>query len=612
MSINPNEFIPKFPQLSPDDVRMHAEHFQRLDADNDGFLTASEVYNLFKEAQVPISEAECKQTVNEVDSNNDQKIDFGEFLTIFVKEKESGRATKLSEGLRRHASHIKVAGARGERTFAQEEVTGYVNYINSLLSSDPDLAHIMPIDPQTDALFGACHDGILLCKLCNIARPEAVDERVITKKAKLNAFNLLENCTLAITSAKSIGMQVINIGPNDIRDGTPHLILGLTWQLIKESLVKDIHLKSHPELFRLLKEGETLEQLLKLSPEEILLRWLNYHLKNAGSSRVATNFTKDLSDSEILTIVMNKIAPESCTTKPLSESDLMQRAELMLQESDKIGCRKFVTPTQIVNGHPRLNLAFVANLFNTRPGLEALSEAELAQLDEALFAAAGTRLERQFCLWMNSYGVDPFVHNLYDGIQDGLVLLQMLDKIEPGCVDWTKVNKTRMNKFKAVQNNDLAVKISKETLGCSVPGTSGNDIYDGNKKLVVGLLWQIMRYDYLKTFKKLGGGSKIKDDQIVKWANEKTTGAGVTIKNFKDTIISNSVPILKLISVIKPDTVDWSIVDQSDDEALKIRNAKYVLSMVRKFGAAVYALPEDIVEVVPEMVMTVYASLMAL
>ena len=139
-----------------------------------------------------------------------------------------------------------------------------------------------------------------------------------------------------------------------------------------------------------------------------------------------------------------------------------------------------------------------------------------------------------------------------------------------------------------------------------------NDIYDGNKKLVVGLLWQIMRYDYLKTFKKLGGGSKIKDDQIVKWANEKTTGAGVTIKNFKDTIISNSVPILKLISVIKPDTVDWSIVDQSDDEALKIRNAKYVLSMVRKFGAAVYALPEDIVEVVPEMVMTVYASLMAL
>ncbi|OHT05466.1 fimbrin [Tritrichomonas foetus] len=611
MSLNPNEYIPKFPQLTPDDIRMHAEHFKALDKDNSGQLTSNEVYNLFKEAQIAITESECKSLINEVDTDNDGKINFGEFLTLFVKELESGKATKLSEGLRRHASHVKVSGARGERTYPQEEVTGFVNYINSMLEGDPDLAHIMPIDPSGDAFFGACHDGILLCKLCNIARPDTVDERVITKKAKLNAFNLLENCTLAINSARSIGMQVINIGPPDIRDGTCHLILGLTWQLIRESLIKDIQLASHPELFRLLKEGETLEQLLKLSPEEILLRWLNYHLNRAGSSRTATNFMKDLSDSEILTVVMKQIAPECCTLNPMNESDLTQRAELMLQESDKIGCRKFVTPVQIVKGHPKLNLAFVANLFNTRPGLEALSEAELAQLDEALFAAAGTRLERQFCLWMNSYGVDPFVQNLYDGIQDGLVLLQMLDKIEPGCVDWSKVNKTRMNKFKAVQNNDLAVQIAHDRLGCVVVGTSGNDIYDGNKKLTAGLLWQIMRYDYLKTFKKLGGGAKIKDDQIVAWANGKTSGK-VSIKNFKDPIISNSVPILNVIDVCKPQTVDWSIVDQSEDEALKLRNAKYVLSMVRKFGAAVYALPEDIVEVVPEMVMTVYASLMAL
>ena len=60
------------------------------------------------------------------------------------------------------------------------------------------------------------------------------------------------------------------------------------------------------------------------------------------------------------------------------------------------------------------------------------------------------------------------------------------------------------------------------------------------------------------------------------------------------------------------ETVDWSIVDRSEDEKMLIRNAKYTLSIIRKFGAAVYALPEDIVEHVPEMVMTVYASLMAM
>lgn len=40
-------------------------------------------------------------------------------------------------------------------------------------------------------------------------------------------------------------------------------------------------------------------------------------------------------------------------------------------------------------------------------------------------------------------------------------------------------------------------------------------------------------------------------------------------------------------------------------------NAKYAVSMARKIGARVYALPEDIVEVNPKMVLTVFACLMA-
>lgn len=42
-----------------------------------------------------------------------------------------------------------------------------------------------------------------------------------------------------------------------------------------------------------------------------------------------------------------------------------------------------------------------------------------------------------------------------------------------------------------------------------------------------------------------------------------------------------------------------------------LANAKYALSMARRIGARVYALPEDIVEVKPKMVMTVFACLMS-
>lgn len=42
----------------------------------------------------------------------------------------------------------------------------------------------------------------------------------------------------------------------------------------------------------------------------------------------------------------------------------------------------------------------------------------------------------------------------------------------------------------------------------------------------------------------------------------------------------------------------------------RLANAKYAISMARKIGAHVFALPEDIVEVKSKMVMTVFACLM--
>lgn len=57
------------------------------------------------------------------------------------------------------------------------------------------------------------------------------------------------------------------------------------------------------------------------------------------------------------------------------EKDYLARAEIMLQQAEKLRCRSFVTPQDVVNGVYKLNLAFVANLFNNYPGLEQTSNA---------------------------------------------------------------------------------------------------------------------------------------------------------------------------------------------------------------------------------------------
>lgn len=59
-----------------------------------------------------------------------------------------------------------------------------------------------------------------------------MDERAINK-GRLNTFTMHENQTLAINSASSIGCSVVNIGPQDLIEGRPHLVLGLLWQIIK-------------------------------------------------------------------------------------------------------------------------------------------------------------------------------------------------------------------------------------------------------------------------------------------------------------------------------------------------------------------------------------------
>ena len=55
------------------------------------------------------------------------------------------------------------------------------------------------------------------------------------------------------------------------------MILGLIWQVIRRGLLGNIDIKLHPELYRLCEEGETIEDLLRLTPDQLLLRWFNYH-----------------------------------------------------------------------------------------------------------------------------------------------------------------------------------------------------------------------------------------------------------------------------------------------------------------------------------------------
>ncbi|KAJ8966036.1 hypothetical protein NQ317_002279 [Molorchus minor] len=444
-------------------------------------------------------------------------------------------------------------------------------------------------------------------KVINHSCPDTIDERAINKE-KLTLYRKLENLTLALSSASAIGCNVINIDAHNLSKGTPHLVLGLLWQIIRIGLFNQITLEHCPGLTTLLSEDEKIDDLMKLSPEAILLRWVNYHLERAGTHRRVTNFQSDIIDSEVYTHLIKQIAPSDTdvNTEALYEKDLINRAEIMLQQAAKLKCRAFVTPQDVVNGVYKLNLAFVANLFNNHPGLEQTN----GTID-GYETIEETREERTYRNWINSMGVSPHVNWLYSDLADGLVVFQLYDIIKPGTVKWNRVHRKFANERKKfmekLENCNYAVELGKE-IKFSLVGIGGQDINEGNVTLTLALIWQLMRAYTLSILAQLAeSGSPIVEKEIVQWLAKKSS-----IRSFQDSSISDAKVVIDLIDAIKPGAINYDLVKQGNTEEDRLANAKYAISMSRKAGARVYALPEDITEVKPKMVMTVFACLMAL
>ena len=55
------------------------------------------------------------------------------------------------------------------------------------------------------------------------------------------------------------------------------------WQVIEIGLMAGVSLDHNPHIAALLEEDEELSDLQRLGPEGILLRWINFHLRNDKS-----------------------------------------------------------------------------------------------------------------------------------------------------------------------------------------------------------------------------------------------------------------------------------------------------------------------------------------
>ena len=505
-----------------------------------------------------MTEDDMRIIIKSVDSNNNEKIEFQEFMQLMKNFKKSDIGKKITKLVDKKGDiHFKVDGSDNFSfsTFSEEEKSAFVKVINTVLAEDSHCQKYLPIDPSTNDLFAIMKDGVVLCKLINCASKGTIDERVINKKENMNVFLCHENLKLAISSAKSIGCQIINIFPETFTEQKYTLILGMLWQLIKIILLGEVNIKSHPQLVRLLQNNESLPDLLKMKPEDVLMRWFNYHLAKANHPDKVTNFSSDVKGGTKYTLLLNQLDSNKCSLAALDETDHKKRAEKILANSKKLGVESFITADDIVSGNSKLNILFTAAIFNKHHGLDDITQDEEYEAAKLLNDdIEGTREERAFRMWVNSLGMeDVYANNLYEDSKSGVLLLKVIDKIHPGSVNWKKVDLKANNKFKKLVNCNEAIDAAKKA-GLKIVGIGGADIHDGNKKLILAVVWQLMRKHTLQV-----QGNKT-EEELLAWANEMVTDIKIT--SFKDSNLKNAVFFIDLMSKIESRAIDWDLVNK--------------------------------------------------
>jgi len=267
-------------------------------------------------------------------------------------------------------------------------------------------------------------------------------------------------------------------------------------------------------------------------------------------------------------------------------------------------------------------MGFLAAVFNALPGLDAVEAADtnaqslLAEhqlLDDDVDAS---REERAFRMWINGLGLERHVNDMLGEMRDGLLILQVMDAVHPGVVDWSRVVMQPKHVYSKVANCNYAVALGLKAFKFSLVGIAGADIAAGNVKLILALTWQLMRYHVITFLSRLASssGQLLTEADLLAWANQRVAAAGAEcapISGFKDATLSSGVFLLELLRAIEPRCVDKSQVTPGRTKEEKVLNAKYAISCARRLGCIVFLLHDDIVEVKPKMLLVFIATLMS-
>ena len=428
---------------------MIRQGFLSADDDSSGKIDNAELHKMFESFGHSNTEDAIADILKRFDTDNDGQISwleyidcYGELQGNFAHDYKGETTELLEEGAEGKKTFKQDNGIYGYTAFKEEEVHAFSNSINNNLEGDESVAERLPLASEHELFYGMS-DGLLLIRLIQKLDPEAIFEGAVNKyvNGQMSIFKIEANINLALNALKG-KIKMMGINASGFLELKPTPILSVLTQTCKLLSIKSINLKDCNEIWRLKEGDEELKDVLKLKAEQILIRWVNFHCHEAGHDELKIkNLGKDIADAKAMTVVLNQLDKANCSKAPLTTEDIVKRAEEMIHNSQNMkpdAVPYTASGKDITRGNTNVNTEFVANVFNTKHGLE-LDEEDMPDFaGMGIFNEEGSREERAFRYWINSLELDDtdLIENLYDACKDGKVLLRVCDKVMPGCVDW--------------------------------------------------------------------------------------------------------------------------------------------------------------------------------
>ena len=172
-------------------------------------------------------------------------------------------------------------------------------------------------------------------------------------------------------------------------------------------------------------------------------------------------------------MLLHHLDPDICSylSPEVFRGDYIKIAQHALDSARALGISTFALPRDLCGLNPRLKMGFVAQIFNTRLGLDRELEVVAFSQYINMSLASCNRVNHLIPL-------DVFSDDLFTRSRDGVILLELLNLLDPGTVSYDELQLPATNADSQL-GNIRAILRGALRLGCLIQNVNAIDVIHG-------------------------------------------------------------------------------------------------------------------------------------